>query len=456
MSGMVNVNSEVTDSFYRYKMPRILAKVEGKGNGIKTVIVNMVDIAKALSRPPAYPCKYFGCELGAQTQIDAKKERYIVNGSHDGSRLQELLDGFIKKFVLCPECDNPETTLLPNQKKKIIPQKCMACGYTNATVDMTHKVCTYILNHPPEMSESAAKNYASKKKRGGDENGDDEGLDMGDDDELEEVIPTGNGTANGADDREFDDWSEDTSADAVAKRQQDLSMGVKGLTITVELEKTPLERQELFYNFMEEKKREGKLDDLAVAKEVYEKAMELDINDTAPLIMVGVIFTENVLKEMPLYKNLFLRFLHVKDIKDGARPNERAQKQLLGGLEKLIEAHKDQLISKVQNMLYVAYDNGLISEEVVIEWSKKATKKFVSRELSKEIRAKAAPFVEWLQNAEEDSDEEDEDGEGNEDDGDIEFSTSTTTRAAAAPTSNGASAGAAQNEEDDDLDIDDI
>ena len=74
---------------------------------------------------------------------------------------------------------------------------------------------------------------------------------MGDDDELEEVIPTGNGTANGADDREFDDWSEDTSADAVAKRQQDLSMGVKGLTITVELEKTPLERQELFYNFME-------------------------------------------------------------------------------------------------------------------------------------------------------------------------------------------------------------
>ena len=45
-----NVNREVNDAFYRYKMPAIVAKVEGQGNGIKTVIVNMVDIARALNR----------------------------------------------------------------------------------------------------------------------------------------------------------------------------------------------------------------------------------------------------------------------------------------------------------------------------------------------------------------------------------------------------------------------
>lgn len=71
----VNVNRGVTDIFYRYKMPRISAKVEGKGNGIKTVIVNMAEVAKALGRPATYPTKYFGCELGAQTQFDYKVSR---------------------------------------------------------------------------------------------------------------------------------------------------------------------------------------------------------------------------------------------------------------------------------------------------------------------------------------------------------------------------------------------
>lgn len=58
------------------------------------------------------PTKFFGCELGAQTQFDAKNDRYIVNGSHEANKLQDMLDGFIRKFVLCPECDNPETDLV--------------------------------------------------------------------------------------------------------------------------------------------------------------------------------------------------------------------------------------------------------------------------------------------------------------------------------------------------------
>ena len=52
------MNRSVSDAFYRYKMPRLRAKVEGKGNGIKTVIVNMIDVAKAIGRPATCKCNF--------------------------------------------------------------------------------------------------------------------------------------------------------------------------------------------------------------------------------------------------------------------------------------------------------------------------------------------------------------------------------------------------------------
>lgn len=181
--GTLNVNRKVTDMYYRYKMPRICAKVEGKGNGIKTVIVNMADVAKALNRPATYPTKYFGCELGAQTQFDHKNERFIVNGSHDAFKLQDLLDGFIRKYVLCPECDNPETDLLIAAKKEIISQTCkgdffiflvvncslmimfaLACGY-HGLLNVQHKLNTFILKNPPNVNPASQGASLTEKKR---------------------------------------------------------------------------------------------------------------------------------------------------------------------------------------------------------------------------------------------------------------------------------------------------
>lgn len=49
-------------------MPRVIGKVEGRGNGIKTVIFNVMDLSLALKRDPGEVCKFFGTELGAQAR----------------------------------------------------------------------------------------------------------------------------------------------------------------------------------------------------------------------------------------------------------------------------------------------------------------------------------------------------------------------------------------------------
>lgn len=50
--GLLNIPSTVDDLNYRYKMPRPELKIEGRGNGIKTNLVNLNDIAKSLRVPP--------------------------------------------------------------------------------------------------------------------------------------------------------------------------------------------------------------------------------------------------------------------------------------------------------------------------------------------------------------------------------------------------------------------
>jgi len=102
--------SNKDDAFYRYKMPRMITKIEGRGKGTRTKIENMVGIAKALSRPASCITKYFGYKLGANSEFDEITGAF-VNGDHDTTKLNGLLDNFITKYVLCYGCSNPETKI---------------------------------------------------------------------------------------------------------------------------------------------------------------------------------------------------------------------------------------------------------------------------------------------------------------------------------------------------------
>ena len=138
--GNLNIDQKY-DPGFRYKMSTILVQTEGKGNKSKTCIKNCTEIAKQLKRTPGQICKFFGCQLGTRTCITSDGDA-IISGHHETNVLQQLLDIFIDKFVLCPKCLLPETELLI--KKDNIFHNCNACGFLGM-VDMTHKLCTFIL-----------------------------------------------------------------------------------------------------------------------------------------------------------------------------------------------------------------------------------------------------------------------------------------------------------------------
>lgn len=299
-------------------MPILTTKVEGKGNGIKTVIPNMVDVARALSRPPTYTTKFFGSELGAQTTFDEKNERYIVNGAHDANRLRELLDQFIEKFVLCKSCKNPETELviLKQGRNEEIIRDCKACGERTG-VDMRHKLTTFILKNPP-----VKENRKSKKKNTGDaaagvggangatENGE-EG-DESDDDMLSKKIKEEAAKLQADTNGDGDEWAADTSPEAVKQRIKAMEGAVAGISLAAGDEDGSDDDANSPYSLLGkwiEENRSSAEDPKAFSITIYKKAedMGIETKDKTVVVVVQALFTENVLAEIPTYAALFAK-----------------------------------------------------------------------------------------------------------------------------------------------------
>jgi len=150
------------DNTYRYKMDKIHTKIEGRGNGIKTVLCNVVDIAAAMRTDPRYVTKYLGIQFGAQSNWDAKRDVGIVNGAHQAQEMQEQLFGLIELFILCPQCELPE--LVHKVKKNAVGAKCYSCGWVGG-IRSQHNIMKYIIKNPPSKSSKPKGAEKSKKER---------------------------------------------------------------------------------------------------------------------------------------------------------------------------------------------------------------------------------------------------------------------------------------------------
>ena len=133
----INLNDSLSDPFYRYKMSRLIVKFEKNG----TLLVNIMEIAKQLNRPACHLMKYLSYRKA--TRFDVKK--MSLAGRHQAADLQPLIVDYVREFVICPQCDNPETSL-ERQSETELKLVCMACGGKTALKKCNQKLINFILN----------------------------------------------------------------------------------------------------------------------------------------------------------------------------------------------------------------------------------------------------------------------------------------------------------------------
>eukprot|EP00274_Cyanoptyche_gloeocystis_P005754 CAMPEP_0196655898 /NCGR_PEP_ID=MMETSP1086-20130531/10238_1 /TAXON_ID=77921 /ORGANISM="Cyanoptyche gloeocystis , Strain SAG4.97" /LENGTH=429 /DNA_ID=CAMNT_0041988429 /DNA_START=247 /DNA_END=1536 /DNA_ORIENTATION=+ len=429
-------------------MPKLQTKVEGRGNGIKTVIPNMIDVARSLHRPPSYPTKFFGYEVGAQSKWDEKAMVAVVNGCHDTSKLAELLTGFIEKFVLCPVCKLPEADLEIDKKENIY-LNCKACGSTNM-VDMRHKLVKFIQNNPPEnagkKTTARKKNSAAPQEAGKKEDDDgaessgsakdkkskkdrDKKKEDGDDKKKKKKDKK----QQSDDDDDDDDWAIDTSAEAVEARRKaemdTLTSKASQMFLQVETTEASLSKPSTPRDPSTDsprvsngvsKEKDSKKDEGHKTKEGSKKTpADLTLEDIRNSVETNSATKAFAFlqKSMPddkqrLKKTCEALFFGVSTGKDF----QALVKKHLGLLQKLVPKELqleflhvlESLIASASiqkstaNILKMVYDDNLVEEEVFLEWDKAEAK-----DRNAEVREKAQPFLTWLRTADDDSEEED-------------------------------------------------
>lgn len=446
--------SNKDDAFYRYKMPRMLTKIEGRGNGIKTNIVNMVDIAKALARPASYTTKYFGCELGAQSKFDEKTGISLVNGAHDTSKLAGLLENFIKKYVQCYGCGNPETEVLIS-KTQMITLKCAACGFLS-DVDMRDKLTTFILKNPPEQKKGGKDKKAmrraekerlkegeaadeemkklkkdAKKKGGSSKESIAKGVSKkkagGGSDEEHATSPTHSRDADfaaTADDDDDDDvqWATDTSAEAAKKRMQEQLSAATAEMVMLATEETEKKKKQTLQkeasangNGAAKDKDDSNGNQTGAKATPYDDLVEeikATLGNAATTAQLKTLLSSSALSPKEVMDALFEALFHgvgkgfAKDVLKNKKflaaavPDEDAQMLLLQTIEAFCGKCSAEALKEVPVVLKALYDGDVLDEETIVQWYNEA----VAAGKNSQVVKNAKPVVEWLQSAE--SDEE--------------------------------------------------
>lgn len=382
---MINIGGDSNDASYRYKMPRLVTKIEGRGNGIKTVIVNMSSIAKALHVQTAYPTKFFGFELGAQSKYNEATDRAIVNGSHNAGDLATTLNKFIERYVLCPRCKYPELKHDIQVRKGRIEIDCAACGH-NGDLNWNHRLVTFIFKDKDQKKKLKKKDKGKKDKR-----------------KKDTAAETTRAQIVRKPEKETE-WFMDSSKEAQQKRKAEefaeLGANTSSSVILTKLslkDETPVN----ILKFFLDSHKDCTIDDIASEVRRLQLSRGLDEPQKVKVLLEAVIDTSEPKKVPSEYKK------HAAVLSKFA--GEKAAKTLLiYCIEDQIGVQKPELMVRMPMILQELYDCDVLDEESIIEWAQSAPEAswMVPKDTAEKCRLKAKPFVDWLLEAPEESSEE--------------------------------------------------
>lgn len=104
----------------RFEIPDLDVMQEGN----TTIFKNFNDVADKINRSPEKFLKFLLGELG--TAGERENGRVVFKGKISSNKISSKVEDYVEKYVLCPECDRPDTRLVKEDRVDII--KCDACG----------------------------------------------------------------------------------------------------------------------------------------------------------------------------------------------------------------------------------------------------------------------------------------------------------------------------------------
>jgi translation initiation factor 2 subunit 2 len=112
-------NVEVSKECGRFEV----LKVEGHHEGTRTVISNFGQIIACLRRNQEHVMKFLSKELASS--VEAKGDRLILSRKLASKEINDKIERYVKRYVLCPKCRKPDTELEVGTKTFL---RCLACG----------------------------------------------------------------------------------------------------------------------------------------------------------------------------------------------------------------------------------------------------------------------------------------------------------------------------------------